>query len=160
MRNLIVCTLLLAYAVLPFQSPAYAQSEQSQNTTDKEQSQATGYEEKRVVIRSVPTAYNKLTAQQKERVDRVLALLRQPPEDRPPASQRLRNHPSIRAAMALQSNAQAKDIDCLYDENGAAGCWIDLETFCWIIWEPSCCEIGCFLRQRWGSRERVIRLPS
>ena len=56
MRNLIVCTLLLAYAVLPFQSPAYAQSEQSQNTTDKEQSQATGYEEKRVVILSAPTA--------------------------------------------------------------------------------------------------------
>jgi len=146
MRNLMVCTLLLACAVLPFQSPACAQSEQSQNTTEKEQSQANGYEEKRVVIISQPTAYNKLTAQQKERVDRVLALLRQPPEDRPPASQQLKDHPSIGAVMALRSNAQANaqaiDIECMYDENGGAGCWFN-NTFCGIVW-GGVVEVGCW----------------
>ncbi len=143
MRNLIVCTLLLAYAVLPFQSPAYAQSEQSQNTTDKEQSQATGYEEKRVVILSAPTAYNKLTAQQKERLDRVLALLRQPPEDQPSASQRLRNHPTMSVGMALQSNPQAIELGCVLDES-SAGCWTDdQETYCGIIWSGTL-EIGCW----------------
>ena len=92
--------------------------------------------------RNVPTAYADLTPKQKARVDQALGLLRQPQQNRPRASRRLRNHPSIRAAVALQSSARAKDIDCTYDEDGAAGCWIG-DTFCGVVWAGSL-EVGCW----------------
>jgi hypothetical protein len=92
------------------------------------------------------TPYNKLTPQQKARVDQARTLLMRSPEDRPPASQRLRNHPVMRSAVSLQSSAQAKDtgIFCDYWEGEGVGCWIvgdDASAFCGIIWVEQ--WVGC-----------------
>ncbi len=121
-------------------SVAFGESTRSYSTADID-----------VVVRSEKgdkrTPYARLTAPQRERIDRVIDLLQMPPEKRPSASRRIETHPSLAWIKSVREDPKAAEIDCGFDATaGYALCWFGDDLLCGIVWGDlgGGFDIGCF----------------
>ena len=95
--------------------------------------------------RRVP--YSRLTRLQKDRINRVVRLLELPRGKRPPPSERIRRHPMYASAENTRRTSQAPILDCEYNSEWGALCWIGDDLLCGIVWGEFAgggIDIGCF----------------